>query len=145
MSEPIDVHNNPAYQLWIATNAWQRQIRKALLPLDLTFVQFTVLASINKLNLPDVSQAEICRFATIDPNMASSVVRSLELKGFIERKPHPTDRRAHSLYLTGQGLDLLEQARKLIRPMSEKFFAPLGDERVELARMLRVIAMNEME
>ena len=145
MSEPTDVQNSPAYQLWLATNAWQRLIRKALQPLDLTFVQFTVLASISKMNLPSVSQAEVCRFATIDPNMASSVVRSLEEKGFIERKPNLLDRRAHSLELTPKGSALLQEAKALIRPMSEKFFAPLGDERIELARMLRTIAMNELD
>jgi DNA-binding MarR family transcriptional regulator len=145
MPENSDVQTSPAYYLWLATNAWQRHIRKALQPLDLTFVQFTVLAAIKKLDLPAVCQADICRFATIDPNMASSVVRSLELKGLIQRKPHPTDRRAHSLELTTDGAALMAKARTLLRPVGEDFFAPLGEEREELARMLKVIALHEAE
>lgn len=142
MQEPIDPQSNPAYQLWLATNAWQRQVRKALSPLDLTFVQFTVLASISKLSMP-VCQADICRFGSLDPNMASTVVRSMELKDLIRRAPHPSDRRARALVLTPKGEGLLRQARTLIRPVSESFFAPLGEERADLVRLLRLLSEHE--
>ena len=67
---------NPAYQLWLATNAWQRCIRKALEPFDITHCQFVVLASVDLLadagDLP--TQVAVHRFAAIDENMTSQVV-----------------------------------------------------------------------
>jgi DNA-binding MarR family transcriptional regulator len=142
MQDLTDLNDNAAYQLWLATNAWQRQIRRALQPLDLTHVQFIVLAAVRRLgaNGEPVSQADVCRFGSLDPNMASEVVRSLDRKGFIVRLPHPTDRRAHELALTPAGAEMIDKGKQLIAPISRRFFEPLGSEQMELARMLRTIS-----
>ncbi|WP_038475249.1 MarR family winged helix-turn-helix transcriptional regulator [Fimbriimonas ginsengisoli] len=146
MKDQIDLHENPAYQLWLATNAWQRQVRRALLPLGLTHVQFTILAAVRRLGAAEevVSQADVCRFGSLDPNMASEVFRYLERKGLVTRLPHPTDGRAHELALTSAGEELLDQAKALVVPVSKAFFAPLGEEQKELARMLRTIARQDI-
>ena len=87
MNLPDDLTENPGYQLWLVTNAWQRAVRKVLHPLGLTHVQFAVLASVARLQegTPLVTQSDVCRVGLIDPNMESDVVRSLEARGLLMR------------------------------------------------------------
>jgi DNA-binding MarR family transcriptional regulator len=140
-----ELDRNPGYQLWLASNAWQRIIRKAIGPLGLTHVQFTILVSIGK--LPDAgltaTQRHIARFAGIDENMTSQVIRHLIEKGFISRSHHPEDARAYIIELTDEGHQMIARARELIVPMREAFFSPIKGREEELADLLRQIASNE--
>jgi DNA-binding MarR family transcriptional regulator len=42
-----------------------------------------------------------------------AIVDELEQRGFIERRPHPSDRRVHALYLTAKGRKLLTKGREI--------------------------------
>jgi DNA-binding MarR family transcriptional regulator len=138
MTSANELRENPGYQLWVVTNAWQRSIRRVLQPLGLTHVQFSVLAAVARLcHAADVvTQAEVCRWGSLDANMASDVVRSLESRGLLVRLEHPTDRRAHRLELTDSGQELFATARAAITPVKEAFFSPLGEDGKQLAAML---------
>jgi DNA-binding MarR family transcriptional regulator len=140
-----DHDKNPGYQLWLATNAWQRIVRKALEPTHLTYVQFVLLASIHNLGEGDsVTQAQVSRFAATDENMTSQVVRSLAERGFLTRRDHPTDARARCIELTSEGHKVLAEAREAIRPVRDEFFAPLGDQASVLAQLLaKVVEADE--
>jgi DNA-binding MarR family transcriptional regulator len=144
----VDLQKNPGYQLWLATNAWQRIIRKALEPLHLTHVQFVLLASIDLLRDEDegvTTQAKVSRFAATDENMTSQVIRSLANRGLLVRACHPTDARARCLSLTEEGRKLLADAKAAILPARERFFAPLGDRAADLALLLReVVDQDEL-
>lgn len=142
-STPDELRENPGYQLWLVTNAWQRALRKALHPLGLTHVQFAVLASVARLQggTSLVTQSDVCRAGSLDPNMASDVVRSLESRGWVSRREHPSDRRAHRLELTAEGERMYHEGRAVVMPVKEAFFAPLGDqESKRLAAMLETLA-----
>ena len=139
MSDPPDeLRENPGYQLWLVTNAWQRALRKALHPLGLTHVQFAVLASVARLQggASLVTQSDVCRAGSLDPNMASDVVRSLESRGLVRRLEHPNDRRAHLLELTEEGERVYQEGRAVVVPAKEAFFMPLGADARRLAAML---------
>jgi DNA-binding MarR family transcriptional regulator len=42
-----------------------------------------------------------------------AIVDELEQRGLVERRPHPSDRRIRTLYLTGEGRKLLARARQI--------------------------------
>lgn len=137
---------SPAYQLWLASNAWQRQMRRALQPWNLTHVQFMILASVQLLGEESegcVTQRNVARFAGIDENMTSQVIRTLEDDGLLERQKHPTDGRAFRLVLTEKGAALTADARVEVRKVSQAFFAPIGDRGEELADLLRILVPEE--
>jgi DNA-binding MarR family transcriptional regulator len=136
----LDLEENPAYQLWLATNAWQRMIRKALDPLDLTHVQFVILSSITLLTSEEQgpTQIDVSRFADLDVNMTSQVLKGLEQRGLVVRGKHPDDGRAHVLALTADGARVQADAKSLVRPASEAFFKPIED-RKQLAGLLRAL------
>ncbi|CAN5473922.1 hypothetical protein BH11ARM2_BH11ARM2_14880 [soil metagenome] len=137
-----DLENSPGFQLWRASNAWQRVLRRLLDPMGLTHTQFIVLAIADRLGKvkPCVTQAMIHEVAELDENLTSQVVRSLQAKGLVERRPHPEDGRAVSLMLTAEGKRLIEEGRTTLTEAKDRFFAPVQDRKEDLANILRTLA-----
>ena len=93
------------FLLWQVTNLWQREIKKALEQYGLTHSQFVLLASIHWLILhkQEVTQVVLSSHTKIDPMTTSTVLRTLQKKGFIQRQEHLTDTRAKTVGLTEEG------------------------------------------
>jgi len=134
---------SPGFLLWQVTNLWQRQMRAVLKDVDLTHVQFVLLASLAWLCRDDravVSQSALAQHARIDVMMTSQVLRTLEQKGFIERTAHPHDTRANALSVTPQGHLLAQRAIGLVEAADRRFFGPLGRDIPKLNDALRTLA-----
>jgi DNA-binding MarR family transcriptional regulator len=123
--------------LWRATLAWQREMRAALAPHDLTHVQFVLLASLWWLSEhgDPPTQKELADQAGTDAMMTSQVLRKLEAAGLVERNPHPRDSRARLLAVTRQGREKLQGALQDVEAADARFFrdpagviSALGDE-----------------
>lgn len=140
-----ELERSAAHHLWRASNAWQRMVRRTLAEFDLTHVQFVLLASVDIVGSEGelATQRRICRFADVDENMTSQVMRGLIEKGHVVRKPHPEDARAWQIDLTPSGRELLSKARESLRPAREAFFAPVADREAELIELLRQINAAE--
>ena len=75
---------SPGFLLWRTTLNWQRAMATTLKPLDLTHVQFVLLASVwwlagqAKLGAGLPSQREVADHAGTDVMMTSQVLRTLE-------------------------------------------------------------------
>src|SRR6478609_5518422 len=117
---------------------WQRQVAEALRPLELTQVQYALLASLLWLSRkePEVTQSRLATHAKLDVMMTSQVLRALEGRGLLERRPHPTDTRARSLRLTAAGRALTTRAVPAVETADAAFFEPLGPARAALNRNL---------
>jgi DNA-binding MarR family transcriptional regulator len=102
---------SPGFVLWRATLAWQRRVAAALAPLDLTHAQFVLLACAWWLGREEPPrQADVAAQAGTDAVMTSEVLRRLEGKGLVERRPDPADRRARRIAVTPAGIRLAERA-----------------------------------
>src|ERR671928_55781 len=95
-STPLHPNDSPGFLLWHATLRWQRGMTQALAPLDLTHVQFVLLACTWWLNEQGTvpTQIALSAQAGTDVKMTSQVVRSLERKGLLEREVDAVDTRA---------------------------------------------------
>ncbi len=115
--------------LWQVTNRWQAAQRAALRPFGLTHVQFVLLASLTWLAAGGpVTQRQLADHAATDPMMTSQVLRALERRGMVERLPHPSDRRARALAVTGAGQALANRAIVAVEACDAAFFATLGED-----------------
>ncbi|MDA3148015.1 MarR family transcriptional regulator [Leucobacter sp. UCMA 4100] len=113
--------------LWRVTNSWQREIRAILAPFDLTHVQFVLLAVLTAMDYETpLTQRDLAEHAVTDPMMTSQVLRTLEKKGFVERHPHPTDRRARTLTVTPAGATLANRANAAVEEADRAYFSTLG-------------------
>ncbi len=120
--------DSSGFLLWQVTNLWQREIRKTLEPLGLTHSQFVLMASIHWLTLhkQEVTQVLLSNSTKIDPMTTSTVLRTLQAKGFLDRQQHLTDTRAKTITLTGSGVKIIKQAVKKVEAFDQSFFSALG-------------------
>jgi DNA-binding MarR family transcriptional regulator len=118
-------NNSPGFLLWHATLRWQRGVAQALAPLDLTHVQFVLLACTWWLNEQGErpSQVALAAQAGTDIKMTSQVLRSLERKGLIEREVDTADTRARRLRVTKRGAQLAPRAIAVVEQVDSEFFA----------------------
>lgn len=124
-----DAASSPGLALWRTTSAWQRVIRAALAPHDLTHVQFVLLASLTWMDRTEpVTQRELADHAMLDVMMTSQVLRALERKDLIRRETHPTDGRAFALAPTEAGVELASRANHDVEAADASFFDALSPE-----------------
>ncbi|MES2132645.1 MAG: MarR family transcriptional regulator [Bacteroidota bacterium] len=130
--------DSPGFLLWQVTNLWQREIKKALEKYDLTHSQYVLLASIHWLTLhkQDVTQVVLSSNTKIDPMTTSTVLRTLQTKGFIKREEHSTDTRAKTVALTEEGKKVIKQAVVAVEKFDAEFFEPLGKKTPEFNKKL---------
>ena len=142
-SGPLD---SPGYLLWHATLRWQRAVTAALAPLDLTHVQFVLLACLDWLQGQPAgaaapNQLALARQAGTDVKMTSQVLGTLERKGLIERRADPADTRAKTVHLTAAGGRVARRAVRVVEDADERFFAAaLGGRRAATVSVLRRLA-----
>ncbi len=131
---------SPGFLLWHATLRWQRGISQALAPLDLTHVQFVLLACAWWLNQQGQhpSQIALASFAGTDVKMTSQVLRSLERKGLVEREVDRADTRALRLRVTRRGARLAPRAIAVVQQVDAEFFDEVP--RAAALRLLRQLA-----
>jgi len=127
---------SPGFLLWHLTLAWQRAVTAVLEPLDLTHVQFVLLACVWWLGgqgqVPN--QLQLARQAGTDVKMASQVVRRLEAKGLLEREVDRGDTRARRLRLTAAGAKLAQRAIAAVEQADAQFF---GTEAAAITALLQ--------
>lgn len=117
-------NDSPGLLLWRVSNAWSAAQRAALAPHGLTHPQFVLLASLSFLDhMAPVMQKELAHHAGMDPMTTSQVLRALEAKGLVERRPHPSDARARALAVTPQGLALANRTVVVVEAVDREFFA----------------------
>lgn len=122
------VEESPGFLLWQVAHYWQRQIVGKLKTLELTHVQFALLAGLQDLNQNSdglVTQVQLSRYVHTDVMMTSKVVRKLEDKNLIRRQEHPTDTRAKALEITEEGKQLLQEAKGIVAQFDREFFSPI--------------------
>lgn len=122
--------DSSGFLMWQVTNLWQREIKKALEVFDLTHSQFVLMASIHWLTLhkQDVTQILLSAHTKIDPMTTSTVLRTLQTKGLLQRQEHLTDTRAKTVGLTDNGKKIIKQAVKTVEMFDKTFFATLGSK-----------------
>ncbi|QSO52032.1 winged helix-turn-helix transcriptional regulator [Alicyclobacillus curvatus] len=136
-SDFSNANDSPGFLLWQVTATWQKNIRQALEPFELTHPQFVLLYSCYWLNLQvdraGVTQVHLARHTKVDVNVTSQVLRTLQKRGLIDRKPHPTDTRANLIVVTQDGISLATRAVRAVEDVDRTFFSVLTDaERHEM-------------
>jgi DNA-binding MarR family transcriptional regulator len=129
---------SPGFLLWHLTLAWQRAVAAVLGPLELTHVQFVLLACAWWLHEQGCTpnQLQLARQAGTDVKMTSQVVRRLEAKGLIERAVDPADTRARRLRPTRDGARLARRAIVAVEKVDARFFEGEADATPVLQRLV---------
>lgn len=126
------------FLLWQVTNLWQRAIKKALEEYGLTHSQYVLLASIHWLTLhkQEVTQIVLSAHTKIDPMTTSTVLRTLQQKGLLQRQEHLTDTRAKTVGLTNEGKKIVKKAVVTVEKFDKEFFSLPGNKITEMNKYL---------
>ncbi|WP_067716906.1 MarR family winged helix-turn-helix transcriptional regulator [Nocardia yamanashiensis] len=134
---------SPGFWLHHAALEWRATLERNLRPLGLTPTQFNLLASAGWLGrqgeLP--TQQQIADMSGADRMMASKVIRALEERGLLLRRPDPADARVLRVEITADGRALARKAIRIAVETDEQLFGASGDE---LRERLRPIAVHRL-
>jgi DNA-binding MarR family transcriptional regulator len=89
------------------------------------------------------SQRQLSARLGLHRNVMVSLIDTLEQQGFVERRPHPEDRRAFAVTLTDKARELLPALEEQSHAMEDAVTAALTpDERAALLDMLQRVSAN---
>lgn len=133
------------FLLWQVTNLWQREIKKALEVYDLTHSQFVLLASTLWLMQQNesITQIVLSNHTKIDPMTTSTVLRTLQKKGLLQRQEHSTDTRAKTVELTPDGIEMAKLAVKIVEKFDHEFFQVLGHDTKMFNKKLNLLLLTK--
>ncbi|MGI8428764.1 MAG: MarR family winged helix-turn-helix transcriptional regulator [Solirubrobacteraceae bacterium] len=84
-----------------------------------------------------ITQHTLGQRTGVDPSTVVATIDELEARGLVQRRPHPTDRRAHALHVTALGAQTLADGRDLATREQRDLLAPLSvQEREQLHSLL---------
>lgn len=137
----LDFRSNAGYLIHEADRLMSRQFDRRMRALGLTRAQWWVLA---QLYFNDgVTQSELAQELGFSKAALGGLLDRLEAKGWLERRPHATDRRAKRLYRTRQVGTLLHRMRGVALEMTTDMLAGLDrGDRATLMRLLGLVIRN---
>jgi DNA-binding MarR family transcriptional regulator len=80
------------------------------------------------------TQSELSARTGIEKSSMVLFLDHLESKGWLKRKPHPTDRRAHLVALTAKGIAQIGALGPRLKAVEENFVRPLSPSDREVLR-----------
>lgn len=115
---------------WQVSTLWQRAVKTALRPFDLTLTQYVILAVIAELSETndEITQKQISDFSMIDTMTVSNTLRLLEKKGLAKRIPSKSDSRANTIHNTDAGSVILRKAVRIVEEVDAAFFFDTKDD-----------------
>ena len=121
-----------------------RDFIQALKPVDLTQKHFSVLLLIHE--NPGLSQIELCAVLGTDPNTMIAFIDRLSDRALICRIRSTADRRKTELHVTTAGMELLEEALRLIAEHEARFKSRFDDsELLQLMDYLDRISAADLD
>lgn len=113
-------------------------VNEVLEPFELTFARYEVLALLSFSRHGMLPMGKVGERLQVHATSATNAVARLEGQGFVERRPHPSDRRAILAVITARGRAVVEAATP---PLNEVFESiQLSDaQAVKLFDTLRVL------
>lgn len=141
-ADPPEAHERPAPGLrattgyllsWVARDATAR-FHAALEHAGLTPHQYGVLSM---LRVEAHKQARLSDALAVHPPQMVGHINELSERGWVERRPHPTDRRAVEVHLLPAGAAELAVADHAVEKATDEIFGALDDaERAQLHDLL---------
>ncbi len=103
-------------------------------PFGLRPVDFSVLTLIA--HNPGITSRQICSALDILPPNLVGLIKSMDQRGLIIRKPHPTDRRAQGLHLSPSGKKMQKAAQSTATALEQDVAGNLSAQELDTLKHL---------
>lgn len=126
------------YQLRLTQQAILRDFDRQIRAYGVSPGRFNVLSLIEA--NPGIIQSRLAQAVQLERSTMVAILDQLEERKLVERRPSANDRRSNELWLTAQGVELLQKMRKRVTSHQRKVLAPLSrHERGALLTLLKRI------
>lgn len=123
----------------------EKRIAGLLIPFDLSPATGLVLSILADSEMP-VSPNEIADRLIISRASVTSLLDSLEKRGYASRRPHPTDRRMIWVEPTDQGRQIADEFRPIVHQHQKAWLGVLNEkEQEQLVEMLHRLQLPLLE
>lgn len=124
---------SPGFLLWQTTISWQRRIKKALEPHNISHAQFVIIAILlwQAGQQQDMTQIDIINMSKLDKMTVSKSLKKLVSMNLVERYENPEDTRAKSVHLTKSGVVLAKQLVPIVESIDADFFGQLKNKEAQ--------------
>lgn len=125
----------------------EADLKQALAPFGLDTWSFDVLAALRRQGEPySMSPTGLRRAALLTSGAMTNRIDRLEERKLVERVPDPNDRRALKVFLTADGLQLIERAIEVRFRAADQLASRLTKaETVELTKLLKKLLLTKHE
>jgi DNA-binding MarR family transcriptional regulator len=115
--------DSPGFMLWKASNLLQRLHAECLRPLGVTPTQFSLMTCLVFLCVDGpVTPSRIVAHSGMDKMLVSDLVKALERKRLIRKKPNPEDGRSWLLEPSALGATVTNSAVREVEALDTRFF-----------------------
>jgi MarR family transcriptional regulator, organic hydroperoxide resistance regulator len=137
--------HSPGFLLWQTTMSWQRLIKQALEPHNISHAQFVILAILLwwQGQKKDATQVDIINMSKLDKMTVSKSLKKLTGMELVVRHENQEDARAKSVQLTGLGAKLATKLVPVVEGIDAEFFGKIGNnDQQDLIRALQKLIVN---
>ena len=140
MADTLPFETKIGLLIWRTSNFWQSNLRKILVPFNLSLNEYLILQSISYLILKKnhIYQNEIAQLIGIDVSVTSVTLKSLEKKKYITRY-FMEDNRKKIVKILIEGKQLFNKIEPLIIKEEEKIFNKLNNESFNFTNSLKLL------
>lgn len=137
----MDLNRQLGFLLKDTSRRYTRRFEERAQALSLTLPQCRALLHLE--NNEGVSQKRLSELTELDPMTLVRILDRMEADGWVQRRFDPTDRRAHTLWLTSKSKPVLEHIAHLIAEVrAETLHGLSNDERSKLIELLGRVHAN---
>lgn len=138
MKRPLNIRREVLFQLSDVARAMRTHIDQCAREHGMTRAQWGVLVRLERQE--GMTQAEMAEALEIQPISLVRLIDRLCEQDLVERRPHPTDRRANRLYLTDKGRAMLALLAPLGREVAADILAEFDEREISdlLQKLLRI-------
>lgn len=132
--------DSPGFLLWQTTLIWQRKIKKALEPHNVSHAQFVIMATLMWFEAHgyDTTQILIINQTKLDKMTVSQSLKKLATMGYVTRIEHQTDTRAKNVRLTEEGKRMVGVLVPIVEGIDSTFFGKVSNN--EQKNLVQVFA-----
>ena len=117
------------YSMKRAFNVIQADLAETLAPFGLRMMSFTALILV--VDNPGLRQTQLADALAMERSNLVTIVDQLEERGWIARKPVPSDRRSHALQATAEGVAVCRKAVAAAKAHEARLLAGLDAAETE--------------
>jgi DNA-binding MarR family transcriptional regulator len=129
--------------IYLLPQALDRQLREEM---GISHTWYSMLATLSAAPDRTLSMGELARLSMASPSRLTHAIDTMETRGWVERRPCPTDKRSQYAILTDEGFAALEAiAPSHVAEVRRLVFDRLDREQVEQLRRIGLALLEGLE